>query len=63
MPLVVEWVNRWTFSSPPPSPSPPPSFSPPPSSSSPPPSSHHQLFVYLRYRKRCGGGHGSFAVM
>ena len=37
MPLAVEWVNRWTFSSPPPS-----------------PSSHHQLFVYLRYRKCCG---------
>ena len=41
MPLAVAWVNRWTFSSHPPS---PPSF----------PSSHHQLFVSLMYRKRRG---------
>ena len=40
MPFAVAWVNRWTFSSPPPS--------------SPSPSSHHQLFVSLRYRKRRG---------
>ena len=33
-PIVVAWVNRWTFSSPSPPPSP----------------SHHQLFVSLRYR-------------
>ena len=39
-PLAVAWVNRWTFSSPPP-------ISPP----SPPPS-HLQLLVSLRYRKR-----------
>ena len=39
MPLAVAWVNRWTFSS------------PPPSSPSPSPS-HHQLS--LRYRKQCG---------
>ena len=41
-PLAVAWVNRWTFSSSPPSPPPPP------------PPSHHQIFVSLRYRKRCG---------
>ena len=47
--LVLVWVFRLTFSPPP----------PPPSSSSS--SSHLQLFVSLRYRKRCGGG--SFASM
>ena len=39
-PKVEPWVNRWTFSSPSSPPSPPPS-----------PPSHHQIFVFLRYRK------------
>ena len=43
MPLAVAWVNILTFS---PSPS--------PSSSSSSSSPHHQLFVFLRYRKRHG---------
>ena len=41
MPLEVAWVNRWTFSSSPPSPL--------------SPSTHHQLFVSLRYKKFHGG--------
>ena len=39
-PLVVAWVNKWTFSSPPPL---------------PPSPSHLQLCVSLRYRKYHGG--------
>ena len=49
MPLAGAWVNRWTFS-------PPPPLSPSLSLLS-----AFQLFVSVRYRKRCGG-HGSLAV-
>ena len=45
-PFVVTWVFRLTFSP----------------SSSPPSPSHFQLFVSVRYRKRCGRGCGSLAV-